>query len=486
MATLNSDTGYYELDSASTLGLHLEAGASDGLIAQAHEILATQNGSDTTVQEYLDSLTSTATANKVASADSSVTITESTSGTDLSVNIDNDTLIQNTDGTIAVSDEALVQYVGEDAIEISGVDTNNEKTVSLTISSSDTILSQSSSGLIANLSITERTSGLDSENYRAQYDIYGKDSTLLGSIPVYKDSTLSDAYLGTTTDTVDSSTGTVTSGIGDDALCLVYYLADGTYSLVAIDVSSFLRESEFSNGLQVSTSGVVSVLIDSASETYLTVSSSGVKLSGIDDAIAAATDDLDSVADALPGTVVTAVGDPTAGTSTVTYTVSTATKGDDNTYGNATSATKTIPAATSTAAGVMTTDQVSTLSSALQSISAGTSYLSASTSGTAATVSEVATGVTAGNYGPSASSSPGSAGTFSVPYVTVNTYGKLTAAATQTITMPTVITNSSLALSGSTLTLTDSAGNTVSENISGVVSSNMTAITEDEIDALFE
>ena len=45
-------------------------------------------------------------------------------------------------------------------------------------------------------------------------------------------------------------------------------------------------------------------------------------------------------------------------------------------------------------------------------------------------------GVSAGNYGPSANASPGSSGTFSVPYFTVNAQGKVTAAATRTITMP--------------------------------------------------
>ena len=47
-------------------------------------------------------------------------------------------------------------------------------------------------------------------------------------------------------------------------------------------------------------------------------------------------------------------------------------------------------------------------------------------------------GVTAGSYGPSANNAPGSAGTFSVPYVTVDAKGRVTAASSKTITMPTV------------------------------------------------
>ena len=45
-------------------------------------------------------------------------------------------------------------------------------------------------------------------------------------------------------------------------------------------------------------------------------------------------------------------------------------------------------------------------------------------------------GVTAGNYGPSANASPGHGSTFSVPYLTVDTKGRVTAASTKTITLP--------------------------------------------------
>lgn len=45
-------------------------------------------------------------------------------------------------------------------------------------------------------------------------------------------------------------------------------------------------------------------------------------------------------------------------------------------------------------------------------------------------------GVTAGNYGPSANASPAHKGTFSVPYITVDAKGRVTAASTKTITLP--------------------------------------------------
>jgi hypothetical protein len=64
-----------------------------------------------------------------------------------------------------------------------------------------------------------------------------------------------------------------------------YYNAEGEVDSVYVDVNLLLAESEFKNGLQVSDSGEVSVLVDSNSENFLTVSATGIKVSGIQDAI---------------------------------------------------------------------------------------------------------------------------------------------------------------------------------------------------------
>ena len=45
-------------------------------------------------------------------------------------------------------------------------------------------------------------------------------------------------------------------------------------------------------------------------------------------------------------------------------------------------------------------------------------------------------GVTAGSYGPSANATPSAGATFDVPYITVDAKGRLTAASTKTVTMP--------------------------------------------------
>lgn len=47
-------------------------------------------------------------------------------------------------------------------------------------------------------------------------------------------------------------------------------------------------------------------------------------------------------------------------------------------------------------------------------------------------------GVTAGSYGPAANASPASGGDFQVPQITVDAKGRVTAASTRTVTLPTV------------------------------------------------
>ena len=63
-----------------------------------------------------------------------------------------------------------------------------------------------------------------------------------------------------------------------------YALNDGSESVVYVNLGDFLTEAEFDKGLQV-TNHVVSVKIDSTSETFLTVGANGVKLAGVQDAI---------------------------------------------------------------------------------------------------------------------------------------------------------------------------------------------------------
>lgn len=108
------------------------------------------------------------------------------------------------------------------------------------------------------------TTGLSS-NVKEAYGLFDEDGVQTGAtINIYKDSSLKEVKL---------------SG---QSLQFTYILADGTESTVGVDVSTFLAESEFGNGLEV-VDHIVKVKVDSTSENYLTVSNNGVKLSGIND-----------------------------------------------------------------------------------------------------------------------------------------------------------------------------------------------------------
>lgn len=147
--------------------------------------------------------------------------------------------------------------------------------------------------------IIEKTQGLPTNvahRYKLQETINGTVAEVGENIDILKDSSLIEVYLGSNTDTIDATTGVITKNPVTDpqSMNFAYQLADGTYSLTKIDVSKFLTESEFADGLQVNGAGVVSVKVDSTSENFISVSSNGIKIDGIQDAIDTSIEDLDS------------------------------------------------------------------------------------------------------------------------------------------------------------------------------------------------
>ena len=176
--------------------------------------------------------------------------------------------------------------------------------------------------------IIEKTESLPTNvlhRYKLQQTV-GSTVTEVGeNIDILKDNSLVAAKLSTTDATWNGSA--IVDGSGADALVLVYKDADGAAQVIAIDVSAFLKEAEFGDGLQV-TNGVVSaklgnglefagesgenklinVKIDSTSESFLTVGAGGVKLAGVQNAINTAIDALDKTDDAaVAGQYVAAV-----------------------------------------------------------------------------------------------------------------------------------------------------------------------------------
>ena len=193
----------------------------------------------------------------------------------LYVNIDGTTLISNdTTGVISVNPNNIAIY-GENAIDVTNHTTSDVvdgKTVKLKINSNDKVLTQDANGLLTNLTISDVTNSETlPANVLKRYRLLGKNTAASGdpvyaqlgsAIDIYKDSSLIDAHLGHIGDTLKPSsqwagstpvypTDYNVATTGNDALCFVYMLADGTYQLVTIDVESFLTESEFKDGLNV-------------------------------------------------------------------------------------------------------------------------------------------------------------------------------------------------------------------------------------------
>lgn len=223
-----------------------------------------------TLEQAFNKLENAITATTVVSSDQSITVSSTASGTDVIVNVD---------GTTIVKDAT-------------------------------------SNALKSGLTLAKITTGLGT-NVKEAYQLQNASGTQIGAqIDIYKDSALKEVYLGASTDTIDATTGVITKNTVTDpqSMNFAYQLSDGTYSLTKIDVSKFLSESEFGDGLQVNagvvsvkvgngleidgTTKAVNVKIDSTSENFLTVGANGVKISGVQDAIDTAIGALDVTTDA--------------------------------------------------------------------------------------------------------------------------------------------------------------------------------------------
>lgn len=110
------------------------------------------------------------------------------------------------------------------------------------------------------------------------------------TIDVAKDQSIKDINVLDMNATLNDN-GTIQAGspVGSTALCISYILADGTYKLAKLDYSKFLEETEFANGLEVNNHKIY-VKVDQLSESFLSVSSAGVKLTGVQNAINTAVD----------------------------------------------------------------------------------------------------------------------------------------------------------------------------------------------------
>ena len=141
---------------------------------------------------------------------------------------------------------------------------------------------------LGSITIVKVTS--DDATIAASYQLQVNGEAKGATIDIAKDQSIKDINVLDMNATLNDN-GTIKAGnpVGSTALCISYILADGTYKLAKLDYSKFLEETEFSNGLEVNNHKIY-VKVDQLSESFLSVSSAGVKLTGVQNAINTAVD----------------------------------------------------------------------------------------------------------------------------------------------------------------------------------------------------
>ena len=250
-STSNTITGAKKYTDSKIADLNL----TDNAVAKSFVTKVNQNNGKITVAR-----------GEVTSNDKTVTINNGVDGgIDVSANIDGTTIIKNaSSGVLSVASGALTQYKGSNAVKVSEVDPENNKTVSLSINSNDKVLTQSNDGLFANINLTwDKTEGLK---------LIGKDSTAIATIPAsdfIKDGMLDNA-------TYDEETHKIT---------LTFNTAAEGKQPIELNLSDLVDTYEAGNGLEL-TGKVFSIKksAEADSEGFLKVGTDGIKVSGVQDA----------------------------------------------------------------------------------------------------------------------------------------------------------------------------------------------------------
>ena len=141
---------------------------------------------------------------------------------------------------------------------------------------------------LGSITIVKVTS--DDVTIAASYQLQVNGQAKGATIDIAKDQSIKDINVLDMNATLNDD-GTIKAGnpVGSTALCISYILSNGTYKLAKLDYSRFLEETEFSNGLEVNNHKIY-VKVDQLSENFLSVSSAGLKIAGVQNAINTAVD----------------------------------------------------------------------------------------------------------------------------------------------------------------------------------------------------
>lgn len=144
---------------------------------------------------------------------------------------------------------------------------------------------------IKNLALTE-IDPIDTNTYKS-YQLKSDDNVFGTTINIPKDRFIKQVTLGYDNATIDESTGIITTGTGLSKEYLLFSVAlqSGSYELVSINLTNFLTEKDYSDGLEV-VDNKLKVKVDPSSEEYLEVSNNGIKVEGINTKVSDTVNDI--------------------------------------------------------------------------------------------------------------------------------------------------------------------------------------------------
>lgn len=223
----------------------------------------------------------------VKNTDKSINVSPSDSGTTISVNVKSgDNALKLDNGGLYVDQSALTSYEGKEAISITDKSgATGVKEIALKINANDKVLSQTADGLLSTVSLIKVATPVT--GMASQYQLVGRDgTTVLGvSIDIPKDQFLKSAeFIASATEAdkeVDSSVI-----VGDPYLKFIFQTT-GADTTTYVSVKKLVDVYVAGNGINVA-SNTISIKIDASGESFLTVGTSGLKLSGVQTAIDAA------------------------------------------------------------------------------------------------------------------------------------------------------------------------------------------------------
>lgn len=194
----------------------------------------------------------------VAAGDASVKVAGTATAPTVAVKLSADPgiLSLGADGLKATA-PAEVPYTGVNAIKVS------DHQISLVVDPSDDVLTQGASGLKVNL-------GIQYDSGQKRINLLGNDSTVL-------------AYVDATAFIKDGMVQNVSFEPSTKILTITFNTDAGTEP-IEVDLTSLVDTYTAGNGINIS-GNAISVVVDPATESFLTVGASGLKLAGVQEAI---------------------------------------------------------------------------------------------------------------------------------------------------------------------------------------------------------